>query len=60
MEDTRRIEEQFADYEDTDLTGDKSPSYGKEKDECGKVTIYTKYVHIHINCSKYCHHPHSK
>lgn len=55
MEDTRRIEEQFADYEDTDLTGDKSQSYHKGKNECGKVTIYTKYVHIDINCSKCWH-----
>lgn len=46
----------YDEYEETELSSsDLSPKHDNysKKDECGKIKIYTRSVHIHINC-KHC------
>lgn len=48
MEDKKKFEDQYIDCEDNDFL--EEDRYCPENNECGEVKIYTKCVHIHVNC----------
>lgn len=50
-EEYREYEKEYE--EDKCVEEDKDYLIPKVKDECGEIKIYTKYVHIHVNC-KHC------
>ncbi|SFB29259.1 hypothetical protein [Clostridium frigidicarnis] len=49
-EEYREYEKEYE--EDNCVEEGKDYLIPKVKDECGEIKIYTKYVHIHVNCKQ--------